>query len=59
MTIEKRELTKAEIEKSRKEGWRFGTGLDWREYMPEEKPQGTSQPQLEIQPAQTPGPRPG
>ncbi len=54
MTIEKRELTKAEIEKLRKEGWRFGTGLDWREFVPGRKLEGSDQAQTEAPPRPSP-----
>ncbi len=51
MTSKRRSFTKAEIEEFAREGWHFGPGLDWRQFVGKGKPQDTDQPTTETPPA--------
>ena len=51
MTSKRKSFTKAEIEEFAREGWHFGPGLDWRQFVGKGKPQGTGQPAAETRPA--------
>ena len=48
MTTDPEGFTKAEIEEFAREGWHFGPGLDWRQFVGKGKPRTPTSPRRRL-----------